>query len=152
MNSYNSEELKQSPISVNARSQREEVALNYRRNRLQQKAWKSLMLEYVLSSLPYRTIRNMQETVMEKMCANHYFKSLVKRTFRSFIINTQSCLIDKLERAKGEEIFKIRVFRKAFTAWKSLIYEKKIEDYRVREIKQKLDYKKKVILMRRWME
>jgi hypothetical protein len=79
-------------------------------------------------------------------------QKLAKRAFKGFIINTQSCLIDKLERSKGEELFKIRVYKKAMSAWKSLVHERKIEDNRLSEIKKKLEYKAKLILMRKWKE
>ena len=94
----------------------------------------------------------MQETVMMRIANNHYSKVLIKKTLKSIMYNTQKSLFSKLEKAKGDEIYKIRMFRKVITAWKTEVYYKRIEKERLQEIRAKMNYKKKLVIMRRWKE
>lgn len=97
-------------------------------------------------------MKQMQTNVLDRMAFKHLRVRLLQKAFRGIIMHTQSCLIERLERAKGDEIFKIRMYRKYFTTWKQEIENNYMENFKLEEIKQKLDYKKKLVLMRKWKE
>lgn len=94
----------------------------------------------------------MQSNVLERVAAKHSRPRLLQKAFRGLIMHTQSCLIDRLERAKGDEIFKIRMYRKYFTTWRQVIQNNHLENVKLHEVKDKLNYKKKLVLMRKWKE
>ena len=94
----------------------------------------------------------MQANVLNNLAVSNRAKTLKELAFRGLILNTQSKLIGKLEKAKGEEIYKIRIFRRIFTAWKTITDNTKSEHYRLELIKEKLNYKKKLVIMRKWKE
>lgn len=143
MNSYDSEDKKLTPSSFHENLVSDTEAKRFYNKRLIIKAWKGLLLE---------NMKKMQISVMNKMANVHYIKKLWELGFRALMMNTQSELIEKLERAKGEEIFKIRTFRRVFTHWKALSQDTRDENMRLRQINAKLNFKKKLVVMRKWKE
>jgi hypothetical protein len=81
------------------------------------------------------------------MADSHYRKHLIEQAIKRLMINTQSNLIDKLN---GDELFKMRTFIKFFTNWKYAMMEIQNEGLRVQQIRNKLDFNKKLILMKKW--
>lgn len=94
----------------------------------------------------------MQTTVMNRIAYNHYSKVLLKKSIKGIMYNTQKFLFIKLEKAKGDEIYRIRMFRKVITAWKAEVYYQRKEEERLQEIMGKMIFKKKLVLMRKWKE
>ena len=97
-------------------------------------------------------MKNMQATVLNKMAKNHYRRKILKKSIKGLMYHTQKSLIEKLEKSKGEEIYRIRIYRKVLIAWRTIVRERKAEDQKVQEIQDILNYKKKLVLMRRWKE
>jgi len=94
----------------------------------------------------------MQGALLTNMAEKHYQKVLKSKAFNTFLFYTQKSLINKLEKSKGEEIYKIRMFRKVITAWKFVVYQRKLENQKVYEAREKLNFKRKLVLMRKWKE
>lgn len=90
--------------------------------------------------------------VLDNVCFDHYRRSLLKKGVKGLILHTQSKLIHKLEVTKGQEIYKIRMFRKSLTAWRTVTQQSKYEEYKLQEVVNKLNFKRKLVLMRKWKE
>lgn len=106
----------------------------------------------VSEELYFRIYNNRRERSNNLMADSHYRTQLLEQAIKGLMKNTRSNLIEKLEQVKGDELFEKRVFRKFFTKWKYAMMEVQSENFKVQQARNKLDFSKKLIILRRWKQ
>lgn len=95
---------------------------------------------------------HMHTKVLSKLAFSHDSQRVLEKAFRGLMINTQLEQKDKQEDLIGDKLYRQNCFKKFFYQWRAEFKNSIIEDSKLREVQAKLDYKKKLVLMRKWKE
>ena len=68
------------------------------------------------------------------------------------VLNTEVERSDRQESSRGDKIFRVNSLKRFFNVWRSEFRESISEETKLKEVQDKLDYKRKLVLMRKWKE